>query len=137
MRTNLDKFFKTDKKAQEDGVDFVIREVSDEHEELSFRVRHLTQTNPRVKAAFAQHYKPFARLVELGTLPPEKELEINTKIFIDICLVSWKGVEIDGKPAECNKENAMQLFRELPELFEQLWKHANDFTHYRVELGNS
>ncbi len=131
MQSNLDKLFKTDKKLQEDGIDFVI------DDKTSFRVRHLTQSNPRVKAAMAQHFKPYARQVELGTLPPEKEAEINQKVFIDVCLVSWIGVEIDGKEAECSKENASKLFKELPELFEHLWKYANDFTHYRIDVGNS
>jgi hypothetical protein len=131
MKTNLDSLFKTDKKLQEEGVEFVI------NEKISFRVRHLSQANPRVKAAMAQHFKPYAQQVSMGTLPPEKEAEINQKVFIDVCLVSWEGIEIDGATAECNKENATKLFRDLPDLFEALWKHANDFTHYRIEVGNS
>lgn len=131
MKTNLDQLFKTDKALEDGGVDFAI------NDKTSFRVRHFTQTNPRVKAAMAAYYKPYARQIELGTLEQEKGNEITVKLFIDTCLVSWKGVEIDGKEADCNKENAITLFRALPTLFDALWKHANDFNNYREELGNS
>ena len=139
QKTNLDQLFKTDKKMEEDGIDFVIREKNEEKKEaeLSFRVRHFAATNPRVKAAMAGHYKPYARQIELNTLDQEKGDEIQAKIFIDTCLVSWKGVEIDGKEAECNKDNALILFKRLTALFKALWEHANDFENYREDLGNS
>jgi len=131
MKSNLDKFFKTDAKHAEDGVEFVI------DEKTAFKVRHFNQTNPRIKAAMAQHYKPYAKQVELGTLGLDKQMEINVKVFIDVCLVSWRGVEIDGKEADCTPENAHKLFLDLPNLFDALWKHANDFQHYKEDVGNS
>lgn len=131
MKTNLDSIFKTDEGLEQEGVDFAINETT------SFRVRHFAATNPRVKAAMATHYKPFARQVELGTLDQKKNDEITVRLFIDVCLVSWKGVEIDGKEVELTKENATALFTRLPKLFDALWKHANDFSNYREDLGNS
>lgn len=130
MKTNLDKLFKTNKVLENEGVDFVI------DEKTSFKLRHFAASNPRVKAAMAQHYKPYARQVDLGTLEQEKSEEIQMKIFIDTCLVSWTGVEIDGKEVECNKDNALKLFKSVPMLFDTLWKHCNDFQNYREELGN-
>ncbi len=131
MKTNLDKFFKTNPTLQEQGVDFAI------DEKTSFRLRHFVGTNPRVKAAMANHYKPYARQVELGTLDQKKQDEITIKLFIDVCLVSWTGVEIDGKEVECTKENALTLFTTLPALFEALWKYANDVNSYKEDVGNS
>ena len=132
MKTNLDKHFKTDASLERDGVDFAL------DDKTSFRVRRFNSQNPRVKAAMAAYYKPFARQVELGTLPQEKNDEITMKLFIDVCLASWEGVEDEqGKAIECNKENALKLFKSLPDLFESLWKYANDFVNYKEDLGNS
>lgn len=131
MKTNLDSVFRTNKELEENGVNFAINEVT------SFRVRHFTPLNPRVKAAMTAYYKPYARQVELGTLDPKKDQEIRVKLFVDICLVSWEGVEIDGKPAECNKDNAQKIFKALPTLFDTLWKYANDFVNYKEDVGNS
>lgn len=132
MKTNLDKFFKANSGLEQDGVDFDIGEG------ISFKVRRFGPSNVRVKSAMATYYKPYAKQVELGTLPAEKSLEINAKVFVDTCLVSWEGVlDEAGKPLECNKENALKLFKQLPDLFETLWKHANSFENYKEDLGNS
>jgi len=64
-------------------------------------------------------------------------MEIQVKIFIDVCLADWAGVEIDGQPVGCNKENALKFFIGLPDLFETLWAHAKDFNNYREDMGNS
>lgn len=132
MKTNLDKFFKTDKALEEKGVWFDISE------EIGFLLRPFKQSNPRVKAAMAHHFKPFARQIEMGTLDDVKQMEIQVKIFIDVCLVDWKGVEIDDKLVECTPENALKFFTNLPDLFDTLWKHASDFSNYKIEdVGNS
>lgn len=131
MKTNLDKFFKTDENLEKNGL------WMDLDSKTGFLVRHLGQNNPRVKAAFAQHYKPFARQIELGTLESEKNTEIQQKLFIDICLADWKGVEVDGKELTCTPENAAKLFKRLPALFETLWKYATDYTNYKEDVGNS
>lgn len=131
MKSNLDKLFKTDSKMEEDGIDFVI------DSDTSFRVRHFSTENTRVKAAIANHYKPYARQIEMETLDDNKNREIKIKLFYDVCLVSWKGVKIDEKEVECTKENALTLFNRLPKLLNTLWDHANNFNNYREELGNS
>lgn len=131
MKTNLDQFFKTDKALEKDGVWFDISS------DIGFLVRPFKQTNPRVKAAMANHYKPYARQIELNSLDLAKQFEINIKIFIDVCLVEWKGVEADGKPLELTTENAIKFFTGLPDLFDTLWKHSTDFTNYKEDLGNS
>tara|TARA_R110000868_G_scaffold126712_2_gene333953 strand:+ start:78 stop:533 length:456 start_codon:yes stop_codon:yes gene_type:complete len=130
MKSNLDKFFKTNEDSEKNGVWF---NISDE---TGFLLRPFRATNPRIKAAMAAHLKPHARQIEMGTLELSKQTEINIKLFNAVCLAEWRGVEIDGKEVECTPENAMKLFLSLPDLFDALWKHANDFNHYKEDLGN-
>lgn len=131
MKSNLDKFFKTSEELEKNGIWFDISDTT------GFLLRPFKATNPRTKAATANYYKPYARQIEMGTLDLKKQMEINIKIFIDVCLVEWRGVEIDGAQVECNKDNAMKLFTALPDLFDTLWIHVNDFKNYKEELGNS
>jgi len=132
MKTNLDKHYKTDHRLESEGVEFAI------DDNTSFLLRRFNAQNPKVKAAMAMHYKPYARQVEMGTLPQEKSDEITRKLFIDVCLVSWKGILDDaGKPIEPTKENALELFKALPDLFDTLWRHVNDFANYKEDVGNS
>ena len=138
MKTNLDADFKTNPNLEKEGVDIVIRERTDANPvALSFRVRRFNSTNPRVKAAMAAYYKPHARQIDMGTLDPSISEEINRKVFVDVCLASWEGVEGDGVPLECNRENALNLFRHLPDLFDTLWRAANSMENYKEVLGNS
>lgn len=132
MKTNIDKFFKTDADLEKNGQwHWLVEDVQ------GFLIRPFKSSNPRVKAAMAAHYKPHARQVELGTMDPVKEREISIKLFIQVCLVDWKGIEIDGEMAPCTKENALELFKELPDCFDTIWKYANDWTNFKEELGNS
>lgn len=132
MKTNLDQLFKTNKDHEENGVKFAI------NDKTSFLVRRFVGTNPRVKAAMAAYYKPYARQMELGTLDEKKQQEIQRKLFVEICLVGWAGVEDEkGKEIPYTKDNALKVLEGLPDLFDTLWKHANDFASYRDDVGNS
>ncbi len=131
MKTNLDKLFKTDANLEKNGVWFDISS------DIGFLLRPIKTSSPTTKAAFAAHFKPYARQIELGTLDQDKQNEVHIKIFIEASLVDWKGVEIDGAFAAFTPENAMKFFKALPDLFETLWKHASDFNNYREDLGNS
>jgi len=131
MKSNLDKLFKSDSNLEQEGVLF---EIADG---IQFKVRRFGGGNREVKKAMVKYYKPYARLIERNLLPEDKEREIYQLAFIDACLVDWQGVEIEGATAECTKENALKLFKELPELFETLLEHSQSVEHYREEVGNS
>jgi hypothetical protein len=131
MKTNLDSIYKASDIAVKDGVWFDISETT------GFLCRPFKQSNPRIKAAMAKYFKPYARQIENETLSAEKLQEININLFLDVCLVEWKGVEIDGVEVKLDRETGLKLFKGLPELFDSLWKQATEFKNYRDDLGNS
>lgn len=132
MKTNLDKLFKNDKSLEESGIWLKLSE------ETGFLVRRFGGYNSqKVKSALAKHYKPYARLVENGTLDPIKEKEIMIKVFVESCLIDWKGVEIDGVETPFSMEIAVKFFTALPELSETIVNYASDSKNYREDLGNS
>lgn len=131
QKTNLDSIFKTSESLEKDGIWFDLNETT------GFLIRPFKANNPRSKGALAKYYKPFARQIENETLEVSKIKEISINMFLDACLVDWKGVEIDGVETAYSRDVALPLFKRLPELFDNLWNHANDFKNYRVELGNS
>lgn len=135
MKTNLDKIFKTSAVIEKSGV------WLDISEETGFLVRPFNKNNPNIKSAMAVHFKPHQRQIEMGTLDPSKEAEINAKVFVNSCLIDWKGVEIDGVDTPFSKEVAIKFLVSLPELFETLMSYAQDYKNYQeIEdetLGNS
>ncbi len=132
MKTNLDKFFKTNSDLEKSGIWF---EISDTTGFLLNRFGGMN--SDKVKAMMAKYYKPYARQIENGTMDPKKEKEIMVKVFVESSVLDWKGVEIEGVDTPFSKETAVEFFVELPELAEALMSHAMDFKNYKEDLGNS
>ena len=131
MKSNLDKHFKPSEELEKNGVWF------DLDDNTGFLVRPFKATNPKVKSAIAIHFKPYARQIEMGTLPEEKVQEVNMKVFIASSLVDWRGIEIDGVKTDYNPEVALKLFKSMPDLFTTLFDYASSFKNFKEEVGNS
>lgn len=132
MKTNLDSIFKTNPEDEKNGRWFEL-----DGKNIAFLVRPFKAANPRAKGAMAKYFKPYARQIENDTLDVAKTQEININLFLDVCLVDWRGVEIDGKEVPYDRETGLKIFIGLPDLFDTLWKYANDFKNYRDDVGNS
>lgn len=130
--SNLDSLYKNNEKFEKEGIWF---SVSDD---TAFLVRRFGGYNShKVKSAMARYYKPYARMIELGTLGEEKEREIMLKVFIESSIVGWRGVKIDEKEVEYTFDAAFNLLKKLPDLADSLLAYASESKNYREELGNS
>ena len=132
MKTNLDKIFKTDDKLEVEGI------WLDISEETGFLVRRFGGANTsKFSSAMAKHYAPYARLIENKTLDRKKEDEIMIKVFVDACLIDWKGVQIDGVDTPCSPEIAIQFLMNLPELAKTLIEYSRESKNFLKDVGNS
>jgi hypothetical protein len=140
MKTNLHGTFATNKKTEEEGVELEIKpkDQPEDKEGVVFKIRRFSPLNPRVQAAMAAHHKPYARQLEMGLLSPSKSLELNILIFLDISLVGWRNIlDESGKEIPYSRENALKLFKDLPDLFEFVHKYAMDADNFKDDVGNS
>lgn len=132
MKTNLDKLFKVDDKAVETGVWFDLTDTA------GFLVRPLRESNPNFKAAMAKYYKPYAKQIQLGSFDDTvKGKELQVKLFVEACLLDWRGIEIDGVDTKYSPDIAIKFLMALPDLFQTLWNHCQDFKNYQQDVGNS
>lgn len=84
-----------------------------------------------------QYYKPFASAIQRGALSEEKSKEILTKIFVDSCILDWKGVKDENdKEIEFSKEKCVELLLSLPDLKYTLEEECSKTSNYKDELGN-
>lgn len=131
MKSNLDKLFKTD----QNPVWFTI------DDRTGFLVKPFNDSNPAVKSAFAKHFKPVAKKMEMGGMKTEEERSIMIRLFVEVCLVDWKGVDIDDKEdVKYDPKIAEDFFTSLPELFRTILSYAQDYKNYLVDrevVGNS
>lgn len=131
MQTNLDSLFLTDD-SETTGVWLLLKP------EVGFLVKRLGGKNEvAVKSAMAKHYKPKSRLIENDLLAPEEQREILIKMFVDSCLIDWKGVEFEGEVKPFDKTLAVKLLVRMPELFNTLYAHAQDLNNFKAQVGNS
>lgn len=131
MSSNLDKFFKTNKMLETDGIWF------DVSNETGFKMKRFGGYNsPAVKALMNKYYKPYAKMIENDSLPKDKQDEIMAKVFVESSMIDWKGVEVEGKEIPFTVEAAVKLLVGLPELNDTLFKYASDFNNFREDLGN-
>jgi len=132
MKSNLDVMYKNNPVLEKEGIEFIVSE------KISFTVRRWMGLHSfEVKKKLAHKHSPFVRQIEAGTLSEEKSKEIIISLFVDTCVVSWKGVEIDGVEKEFNRDDCIKLFTSLPDLCDSLLAYASDTKNYREELGNS
>lgn len=132
MKTNLDGFYKSNTELEKEGKWFELSPG------VEFKLRRMGGGNStELKKIHAKLFKPYAFQIQSGALPAEKEIEISTKVFIEACMVDWKGVEIDGEFPEFSPELAFALFQELPNLCDLLIRTATSESNYREALGNS
>jgi hypothetical protein len=133
MKTNLDGLFKMDLNLEKDGVWF------DVSIGISFLLRRFGGSNSnKVTQSMAKYHKPYAKLIDAKKLSDEETTEIMAKVFVDSCLVDWKGVKDEaGQDIPCNFDNAVKLFKSLPELFNTLFNYCQSVDSFREDLGNS
>jgi hypothetical protein len=125
--------FATDKDAELNGV------WIDLAEDASFRVKRFGGRNAnRIKQLQLRYLRPYAKQIEKGILDPDKERGLYVLIFVESCMVDWKGVlDENDKEIEYSKENAMNLFKTLPDLFDFLVSESLSDDSYKEDLGNS
>jgi hypothetical protein len=133
MKTNLDKYFASDEKSETEGVWF---ELTDG---VSFKVKRFGGSNStKIKYLQQKYLKPYARQIDKGLMDDKKERQLYVKIFVEACMVDWKGVVDDNNDEVLySQENALELFTNLPDLFDFLVASSTDDNSYREDLGNS
>lgn len=81
--------------------------------------------------------RPFRRQIQLDALPHDQWRKLLVEIFVESCMIGWEGIEgRDGKPLQFTAANAVKLFVDLPELFEQVYEHASKADNFQANLEN-
>lgn len=142
--------YKTDKNMEVQGIFFEVGEIKEKDAEgkdvkkpIRFRIARAGGANSNFAKSMERESKPFKRAIQTKTLSNEKADEIYRRAFISGVLLGWENVR-DANNAELpfTFDNALQLFTDLPDLFNDLREAATDAALFREEvlehdLGNS
>lgn len=112
----------------------------DEKTASAFLIGRAGGANTKYTKVLAEKLRPYQRLIQQNARKPTTEvLEIITNAqkesFIEACLFDWKNVSFkrDGTPVPFNKENAVALLTEFPDLFADLWAQADSVQTFQLE----
>lgn len=100
----------------------------------TFFLRRQGRSNKAYTKAIEKETRPIRRQIELGTLTNEQGDPIIMGVFIKTILVGWENVQdVDGKEIQFSEENATDLFKKLPDLYEDLQSKAASAALFRDE----
>lgn len=139
---SLYKLFKMDQDLETDGI-FVEYGSTAEGKPIRLKIARAGGANKAFSKALEKATRPHRKAIQSGFLDNATADRIYRGVFVDTVLLGWENVEgPDGKPMTFNKENALQLFTDLPDLFADLREQASNVALYREEvaeadLGNS
>lgn len=146
---SLRKTFKTDKQAEVEGVDFEIAVNDHNGQPIIFRLARMSQANKRYTKALNEATKPHMAAIQNDAMDNELARKMLQKVFVDTILLGWSNLpksDLTGDPndteeLEFTKENALALFEEMPDLYNDLESRAQKASAFRekereVSAGN-
>jgi len=122
------KQFGTDKKLEQEGV-LVEYPANEDGSIPSFRLARMCRSNKRYTRAVELATRPHKQALKHETLKPEIAEEVFLDVFVGTILLSWDNIQDkNGKAVIFNKENAKDLLKKLPDLYDDLQEKAKDIS---------
>lgn len=137
---SLSSQLKTDPNKEVNGVP-VEFEPNNDGSVPTFHIGRMVSTNQAYQAALTSATAPFKRAIQLGTFSEKKSTEINRTVFVNTLLKGWENVllsDVTGDPAaegfaEFSKANAFALFKNIPDIYNELFMFSNSINGYLVD----
>lgn len=92
--------------------------------------------NRRFKDYTSAKLKPFTRQINAGTMDEEVSRKLTADIYAKTVIVGWEGVTgPDGEELEFTVENVTQVLLDLPDLFDDIQRAAQDASLFRAAVN--
>lgn len=140
---SLRKQFATNADKEQKGVPFKPGVVNEDGTEPTFYLARASQSNPAYVKVQDRIMAPHRAALARRLLPEAKFDELTRQVFAEGAILGWDNVLWEdvaapddkdtprGGHAEYSKERAVQLLKNVPELYEMLVQAADDRTRYQ------
>ena len=145
----LSKRFETDNSLERKGVDLEMAENPD-GTFITFVVARAGTDNPDYKKVADRIYAPHRQAIDRGVFPDAKMKELTMQVFAEGGVIGWKNMpkaEVTGDEKDTgyeaySKENALAVFKRLPEVYNELITFSTNRNNYlrqqvEADVGNS
>ena len=125
--------YETDESTEKQGV-WVEYSPNKDETVPAFKVARLCKTNQKYQKLLEARTRPHRRAIEVGTISEKVAEDIYLGVFIDSIVVDTRNLQDrKGKAMKGTKEELTELFKALPELYEDLAGRAKSISLFRSE----
>lgn len=136
---SLRKTFKTDQNAEVEGVWLEVAVNDHNGKPIRIKLARMSSTNKRYTKALNTVTKPHQSAIQNDALDNDLARKMLQEVFADTILLDWEnlpkseltGVETDTDLLEFSKDNAMALFAEMPDLYDDWESRAQKAAAFR------
>ena len=138
----LYKLFKTNENLETDGI-FIEYGYAANDKPIRIRIARAGGRNTAFAKALEKETRPHRKALQTGLLDNKTADALYRKVFAETVVKGWENVtDAQGNTLEFSPANALKLFNDLPELFDDLREQASMVSLFREEvledsLGNS
>ncbi|QZA70458.1 tail assembly chaperone [Erwinia phage AH03] len=130
---SLYKNFGTNAELESKGIELEYG-LNDDGSVIKFTIARSAKSNKKYQKAMETTFKPYRRQMQLNTMPEETASRLMLEVFVTTILKGWENVQDEaGNDLAFNKDNAMKLLTDLPELFDDLQEKAGNVANFRDE----
>lgn len=118
------ELFGTDSDREKGGIEL-------DYGDFQIRVARAGGSNRRYFKVLEQKSKPIRRALATGTANPQQVAAIMREVFAETVVLGWTGVtDREGNDLPFTKDNAVQLFKDLPDLFADIQNQASSYAQF-------
>lgn len=136
---SLRKTFKTDRTAETEGVWLDVGINDHNKEPIRIKLSRMSKSNKRYTKQLNAVTKPHQSAIQNDALDNDLAGKMLQEVFADTILLDWEnlpkseltGNEEDTDLLEFNRENALALFKELPDLYDDWESRATKAAAFR------
>ena len=131
---SLYKQFKTDSNLEKDGI-IIEYGQTDQGKPIQIKIARAGGANIAYSRVLEAKVKPYRRQIQNETIERETMTSIMREVYADTVVIGWSNVQnAQGEELAFNRENVIQLFTDLPELFEDIQSQANNVAIFRESI---
>lgn len=135
----LRKNFKTDVTLENEGVEIQVDMNEHNNQPILIVVSRMGKTNKRYAKQLEEVTRPHQTAIANETLDNDLGAQLLREVFVDTVLLGWSNLpksELTGDPKDTadlpyTRENALALFAEMPDLYDDWEARAKKASNFR------
>jgi hypothetical protein len=142
---SLRKTFKTNSAKEAEGVEVEVAINDHNGKPIVIRISRMSRANKRYTKRLEEVTRPHSAAIANETLDNELGNKLLREVFVDTVLLGWSNLpksELSGDDADTDelpfsRENALALFDEMPDLYDDWERRAKSAANFRDEERKS